>query len=55
VLVFNERHQVHVIVASDDENTPAAVTVGVRMFQDVQQLAALDVEDDVLKPDARGG
>jgi hypothetical protein len=28
------------------------VTAGVRVFQDVEQIAALDVEDDVLEPDA---
>src|SRR5258708_544349 len=52
VLVFNERHQAHVIVASDEEDALAAVTLGVRVLQDVEQVATLDVEDNVLEPDA---
>jgi hypothetical protein len=51
VLVLDERHQVHVILALDDEDALASVPVGVRMFQDVEQVATLDVEDDVLEPD----
>jgi hypothetical protein len=50
VLVLDERHQVHVTLATDYEDTLAGVTVGVRTFQDVEQVAALDVEDDVLEP-----
>jgi len=30
----------------------AGVAIGVRMFQDLEQVAALDVENDVLEPDA---
>ena len=30
----------------------AGIPVGVRAFQDVEQVATLDVEDDVLEPDA---
>ena len=52
MLVFDERHQVHVVVTPDDEDPLARVTIGVRMFQDVEQTAALDVEDDVLEPNA---
>ena len=52
VLVFDERHEVHVLLATDHEDALAGVTVGVRMFQDVEQAAALDVEGDVLEPDA---
>ena len=52
MLVLDERHQVHVVLAPDDEDALAGVTVGVRVFQDVEQVATLDVEDDVLEPDA---
>jgi hypothetical protein len=40
VLVFNERHQVHVVVAPDDDDALASVAVGIRMFQNVEQVAA---------------
>src|SRR4029453_13658541 len=52
VLVFHERQQVHVVLAPDDEDALAGVTVGVRVFQDVEQVAALDMEDDFFEPDA---
>jgi hypothetical protein len=52
VLILDERHQKHVVLASDDEDALAAVTLGVRVLQDVEQAASLDVEDDVLEPDA---
>jgi hypothetical protein len=51
VLVLNERHQVHVVRALDDEDGLAGVPVGVRVFQDVEQVATFDVEDDVLEPE----
>ena len=50
MFVFHERH--HVVLAPDDEDPLAGIAVGVLMFQDVQQVAALDVEDDVFEPDA---
>ena len=43
----------HVIVASDDEDALARVTVGVRVVQDVEQVATLNMEDDVLGPTGR--
>ena len=52
MLVLDERHQVHVVLAPDDEDALAGVTVRVRVLQDVEQVATLDVEDDVLEPDA---
>src|SRR5882762_2207437 len=52
VLVLDERHQVHVVLALDDEDALAGVAVGVRVFQDIEQVATLDVKDDVLEPDA---
>ena len=52
MLVLHERHQVHVVLVPDNEDALASVTVGVRLFQDVEQIATLDVEDDVLEPDA---
>ena len=51
MLVLDERHQVHVVLALDDEDALAGVAVGVRVFQDVEQVATLNVEDDVLEPD----
>ena len=47
MLVLHERHQVHVVLAPDDEDALAGVTVGIRVFQDVEQVATFDVEDDV--------
>jgi hypothetical protein len=38
VLVLDERHQVHVVLAEDDEDALADVTVGVRVLQDVEQV-----------------
>jgi hypothetical protein len=46
-----ERHQLHVVLASDDEDALAAVTLGVRVPQDIEQVASLDVEDDFFEPD----
>jgi hypothetical protein len=42
VLIFDERHEVHVVLAPDDENALAGVTAGIRVLQDVEQVAALD-------------
>src|ERR1700680_2363968 len=42
VLVLDERHQVHVVLALDDADALAGVPVGVRVFQDVEQIATLD-------------
>jgi hypothetical protein len=50
MLVLDERHQVHVVLALDHEDALAGVPVGVRVFQDVEQVATLNVEDDVLEP-----
>jgi len=52
VLILDERHQIHVVRSSDDENALAAVTLGVRVLQDIEQVASLDVEDDFFEPDA---
>jgi hypothetical protein len=52
VLVLDERDEVHVVLAPDDEDALGGITVGVRVFQDVEQVATLDVEDDILEPDA---
>ena len=49
MLVLDKRHQVHIVLPPDDEDTLASVTAGVRMFENVEQV---DVEDDVLEPDA---
>lgn len=55
MLVLDERHQVHVVISPDNEDTLAGVTVGVWVLQDVEQIAPLDVEDDVLEPDPAVG
>src|SRR5260221_8742107 len=52
VLILDGRHQIHVVLSSDDENALAAVTLGVRVLQDLEQVASLDVEDDFFEPDA---
>jgi hypothetical protein len=52
MLVFDERHQEYVVLALDDEDALAGVPLGVRMLQDVEHIATLDVEDDVLEPDS---
>jgi hypothetical protein len=33
VLIFDERHQIHVVLAPDDEDALAAVMLGVRVLQ----------------------
>jgi hypothetical protein len=52
VLILDEGHQIHVVLASDDENALTAVTLGVRVLQDIEQVASLDVKDDFFEPDA---
>jgi hypothetical protein len=52
VLILDERHQIHVVLAADDEEALAAVTLGVRVLQDIEQVASLDVEDDFFESDA---
>ena len=52
MLIFDEWDEVHVVLEPDDEDALAAVTVSVRVFRDVEQVAILDVEDDVLERDA---
>ena len=42
----------YVVFVLDDEDALAGVPVGVRVFQDVEQVATLTVEDDVLEPAA---
>jgi hypothetical protein len=44
--------KVHVVLVLDDEDAVAGVPVRVRVFQDVEQVATIDVEDDVFEPDA---
>jgi len=52
VLVFDERHQAHILLALHGEDALAGVPLGVRVLQDVEQVPAFDVEDDVLEPEA---
>jgi len=44
LLVLDKRNQVHVLLAADDEDALTGVTFGVRVLDDVEQIAALDVE-----------
>ena len=44
--------EAHVVIALDNEDALAGVTVGVRVFENVEQVTALDMEHDVLEPDA---
>jgi hypothetical protein len=44
VLVLDERHRIHVVLALDDEDALAGLPVGVRVFQDVEQFATLNRE-----------
>ena len=39
VLLLDEGHQIHVVLSSDDENALAVVTLGVRVLEDVYDLA----------------
>lgn len=39
MLVLDERHAVHAVLAPDDEGALAGVTVGIRVFQDFEQVA----------------
>jgi hypothetical protein len=50
VLVLDERHQVHVVLASDYEDALARIPLGVRVFKNIEQVAALDVEDASSNP-----
>jgi hypothetical protein len=50
VLVLDERHQVHVVLASDYEDALARIPFGVRVFKNIEQVAALDVEDASSNP-----
>ena len=52
MLVPDKRYQVHVVVAPHDEDPFLGVSLRVRVRQDVEQISALDVEDDVLETDA---
>ena len=52
VLILDERHRIHAVLASDHEDALAAVTLGVRVLQDIGQVASLDVEDELFEPDA---
>ncbi len=52
MLILDERHQIDVVLTSDDEDALAAVTLGVRVLQDIEQVASLDVEGDFFEPDA---
>jgi hypothetical protein len=51
VLIFDERNQIDVVLASDHEDALATITLAVRVLQDIQQSASLDVEDDIFEPD----
>ena len=52
MLVLHQRHEEHVVVPLNDEDALASITGRIGVLQDIEQVAALDVEDDVLEPDA---
>src|SRR5207245_9614921 len=52
MLVLDERHEVRVVLVSDDEDALARVALGIRVLQNVEQVATLDVEHHVLESDA---
>ena len=50
MLVFYKRHEIRVVLTLNDDDALASVPIGVRMIQDIGQVAALDVEDDPSNP-----
>jgi hypothetical protein len=44
--ILDEWHEVHVALAPADEDPLARVAAGIRLLQDIEQVAALDVEDE---------
>jgi hypothetical protein len=52
LVVLDERHEVHELIATHHEDALAGVALGVRVFQDVEQVTAFDVEHDILEADA---
>ena len=54
-VVFDEGHEVQVIVTLDDEDPLSAISLLVRVFQDVQRVSLSDEEHDLFEPDAAVG
>jgi hypothetical protein len=54
-IVFDEWHEVHVIVPLDDEDPLTAVSLLIRVFKDVQHVSLSDEEHDLFEPDAAIG
>jgi hypothetical protein len=50
LVVLHEWHEGHVIVTPDDEDPLTAVSLLVRVFQDVQHVPLSGGEGDVLEP-----
>ena len=55
LVVFDEWHEVHVVVTLDDEDPLTAVSLLIRVFQDVQHVSLSDKEHDLFEPDAAVG
>jgi hypothetical protein len=49
LVVFDEWHQVHVIVTLDDEDSLTAISLLIRVFKDVQHVPLSDEEHDLLE------
>ncbi len=49
MLALDKWDQLHVILASDDEDAFAGVPLGVRVLKDVEQVPTPNVENDVLE------
>lgn len=52
MLVLDERHEVDVVVPADDEHSIARIAVRVVALEDVEKVAALNMENGVLESNA---
>src|SRR5215471_10134767 len=55
LLVFNKGHKIHIVVATHHEESLTRIPLPIRVLDDVEHVAALDVEDHVLESDAALG
>jgi len=55
LVVFDEGHEVDIVVTLDDEDPLAAVSLLVRVFQDVEHVPLSEEEHDLFEPDAAVG
>src|SRR5713101_7451587 len=50
-VVLHEGHEVHAVMAPNDENSLTSVPLLVGMLDGIEQVASFDVEDDLLETD----